>query len=198
MNRTLLEVMDEMLANGVEPASRENELRERFGQKCAVAAVDSAGFTRTTNERGIIHTLSKLTQMRSIMVPILKKHGCNIYVTEADSFIALFPSVGNALDAMLESIQTIRDRGVMLTPDRPYKICAGIGYGTLLVTGAHGEFFGKEMNLASKLGEDLAEADQIFLTEAAFDEISDDRKKLFSRVMATISGNDIIHFSMRR
>lgn len=97
---------------------------------------------------------------------------------------------------MLESVQTIRNRGLMLTPTRPYKICAGIGYGTLLVTGAHGEFFGKEMNLASKLGEDLADGDELFLTEAAYEQLADERKKMFSRKTETVSGNEIIHYAM--
>lgn len=196
MAKTLLEMMDEMLANGIDPATREEELWEQFGQKYAVAAIDSSGFTRTTNEYGIIHTLTRLTQKRSIMIPILKKYGSEIFVTEADSFIALFPKVENAIDAMLESVRTIRDRKLMLTPTRPYKICAGIGYGTLLVTGAHGEFFGKEMNLASKLGEDLADGDELFLTEAAYEQIPDERKKWFSRKVETVSGNDIVHYAM--
>ena len=196
MDKPLLEVMDEMLANGIEPRSKRDELWNRYGRRRAVVALDSSGFTRTTNEFGIMHTLSKLTQMRSIVISVLGKHNCDTYVTEADSFIALFPKVDHAIDAMLESVQIIRDENLMLTADRPYKICAGIGYGTLLVTGGHGEFFGKEMNLSSKLGEDLAEADELFLTETAFEKISDERKKLFNKKMATVSGNDIVHYAM--
>ena len=39
----------------------------------------------------------------------------------------------------------------------------GIGFGTLLSAGAEDGFFGDEMNIASKLGEDLASRDDIFL-----------------------------------
>ena len=197
MSKTMLEVMDEMLANGIDPESRERELWERFGQQCAVAAIDSSGFSRTTREHGIIHTLSKLTQKRGMMVPILKKHGCTTYVTEADSIVALFPDVHAAMDAVVEASKALHEKPLMLSPDEQYKICVGIGYGTLLVTGAHGEFFGPEMNLASKLGEDTAEADQLLLTEAAYQAISDERKAMFRQQAETVSGNHIVHFSTK-
>ncbi|MFQ5519438.1 MAG: hypothetical protein ACE5E3_05510, partial [Mariprofundus sp.] len=82
---------------------------------------------------------------------------------------------------------------VTFTEKRPYRISAGIGYGQLLVTGGHGEFFGPEMNLASKLGEDTAQGNQLFLTETAFDSLPEERKQMFRRGCEIISGNEI-HF----
>jgi len=197
MAETMLEVMDEMLAKGIDPENKERDLWERFGQQCAVVAIDSSGFSKTTREHGIIHTLTRLTQKRNMMIPVLKKHGCTIYVTEADSIIGLFPNVDSAMDAVLEANKALHEHPLMLAPGRPYKICVGIGYGTLLVTGAHGEFFGPEMNMASKLGEDTAEADQLLLTEAAYQLVSGERKKLFSKQAETVSGNHIIHYSRK-
>ena len=42
----------------------------------------------------------------------------------------------------------------------------GIGYGPSLLVGDE-DIFGNELNLASKLGEDMAEPNEILLTEAA-------------------------------
>lgn len=43
-----------------------------------------------------------------------------------------------------------------------------IGYGSLLVIGGD-DVYGDEMNLACKLGEDLAERGEVLLTQAAFE-----------------------------
>ena len=47
-------------------------------------------------------------------------------------------------------------------------ISVGIGYGEVLKIGDR-DIFGHEMNLASKLGEDLAADDEILLTAAAYE-----------------------------
>jgi len=53
-------------------------------------------------------------------------------------------------------------------------ISIGIGYGELIMisSGTHySDVYGQQMNLASKLGEDLAGRDEVMLTEAAFQQI---------------------------
>jgi len=129
-----------------------------------------------------------------MILPTLKRNGCFNYVTEADSFIALFPDVAHAMSAVLEANHVIKNKQYIYSSEKAYDICSGIGYGTLLVTGDHGEFFGPEMNFASKLGEDTAEANELLLTPSAYDAISDDQKKLFTRTSNTISGNDLTYF----
>ena len=46
----------------------------------------------------------------------------------------------------------------------------GIGYGEVLLVAAE-DLYGNEMNLASKLGEDLARSNEILLTETAFQQL---------------------------
>jgi adenylate cyclase len=48
----------------------------------------------------------------------------------------------------------------------------GIGYGEVLMIEDR-DVFGNEMNLASKLGEDLARANEILLTESAYKQLSE-------------------------
>jgi len=194
MKKSLLAVISEMIAQGIDPVSKEQELWERFGERHAILVLDSTGFTRTTNQFGIIHFLSRLAQKRNIAIPIIEKHDSEIYITEADSIIALFPSVQNALDAILEIHHTIREKKLMLSDDEAFQVCAGIGYGDLLVTGEYGDFYGPEMNLASKLGEDSAEANELMLTEAAYAELDVSMQEKFIRKESQVSGNSIPYY----
>src|SRR5919199_1182131 len=62
----------------------------------------------------------------------------------------------------------------------------GIGYGEVLIVEDE-DLFGSEVNLASKLGEDLAERGEILLTESAFAEVEAERREC-EEVNMSISG----------
>lgn len=194
MKQTLLSVINEYLEQGIDPVSKEAELWQRFGKRHAILVIDSTGFTRTTKTHGIIHFLSKLAQKRNIAIPILEKHGCETFVTEADSIIALFPDVQSTVDATLEIHHTIKETGLMLSDDEAFQICAGIGFGDILVTGEHGDFFGAEVNMASKLGEDSAEAGELMLTESAYEALVEKKKLTFTKKLSSVSGNNIPYY----
>ena len=55
-------------------------------------------------------------------------------------------------------------------PEEQIVLCVGLGFGTLLKIGDD-DVFGHEVNLASKLGEDTAEASEILVTRAVHDKI---------------------------
>ena len=77
----------------------------------------------------------------------------------------------------------------ILPEDRGIHGSIGIGYGDLLVIGDE-DLFGTEMNLASKLGEDLACAGEILLSPAAHDALPSDRYRC-EQVDVIISGLEV-------
>lgn len=194
MQQSLMSVINDYIAQGIDPVSKEDELWQRFGKRYAILVIDSTGFTRTTNKYGIVHFLSRLAQKRSIATPILEKYGSQTYIMESDSIIALFPDVQSAMDATLEIHHSIKDKGLMLSEDEAFQICAGVGYGDMLVTGEHGDFFGAEINLASKLGEDSAEAGELMLTQDAFDALQPESQNEFQQNTVTVSDSDISYY----
>ena len=54
----------------------------------------------------------------------------------------------------------------------------GIGWGELLMIADDDDFYGNELNLASKLGEDIAEAGETLLTEAAHARLMEEGPKM--------------------
>ena len=139
-------------------AAIDAEIEARFSQTLAVAVMDMAGFSQLASEAGIIPSLAQIYRVRSHTIPVIEAHGGRILKLEADNVYAVFPTAEQALMAMETVLQRLRAEDLHAS--------IGIGFGEVLVVGER-DVFGHEMNLASKLGEDVAAADEILLTAAA-------------------------------
>lgn len=186
--KDLFTAIRQLTISGINPKMRENELWEEYGVMQALVVLDSSGFTRVTREKGILHFLTCIVQMRDIIRPIFHEHSCNTYRCEADNIYAEFDSPSQALEASLEANRALRENGLMLMGDEPFQVCIGIGYGLVLRSGTSDGCFGDEMNLASKLGEDTAEGREILLTKAAYAKLTEEQQKIFEKKEAQVSG----------
>ena len=142
-------------------------IRETFERRVAILVLDMTGFSRTVARHGIIHYLAMIQQMEAAAVPaVVDNHG-RVVKQEADNLLAVFDEPGDAVEASFDILRAFEAINSVVPEERDLKGCIGIGFGDALVIGDD-DLFGHEMNLASKLGEDLAEASEILLTEAAF------------------------------
>jgi class 3 adenylate cyclase len=144
----------------------EAQIHQRFSVTCAVFVLDLAGFSRLTLRYGIVHFLGILQRLRAIAYPILKNYGGTLVKQEADNLFVTFPDVGAAVDGAIAILQGLQAANVTLPAAEDVQAGIGIGYGDLLLV-EDADLFGSEMNLASKLGEDLARPGEILLTEQA-------------------------------
>jgi class 3 adenylate cyclase len=85
---------------------------------------------------------------------------------EADNLYCLFGDVNSAVKAAREIIRQLTTVNVLLPATRRLYASIGIGFGDILVLEDE-DLFGDEVNLASKLGEDVAQGGMVLLTEAA-------------------------------
>jgi adenylate cyclase len=131
---------------------------------------DMSRFTLFTYEHGPERVYREICQMRRIVRRVLKEHGGRVFKYEADNVFAVFPRPLPALKASLD----VLDR---LPPSQG--ICIGIGHGPLLYIKPEDDFYGMEINLASKLGEDLARPGELLLTEEAWIRLPGLRRPLF-------------------
>lgn len=139
-------------------AAIDAQIEAYFSQTLAIAVLDMAGFSRTTAEAGIIAALAQIYQVRAQAQLQIEAAGGRVLKLEADNIYAVFPTVEQALSAT----QTLTAQ----LGQAQLSVSAGIGFGPVLVVGDR-DVFGHEMNLASKLGEDVAAADEIWLTASA-------------------------------
>jgi adenylate cyclase len=166
------------------------KVSEIFGQTHAVLVMDMSGFSRLTIKHGIMHFLAMIHRMNAICIPAIKEHGGEVIKTEADNVFAIFPDVKAALEAAMDINRRLSAANTMLPEEMDMHGKFGIGYGEVLIVEDE-DLFGSEVNLASKLGEDLARREEILLTEAAFNRLGDGFV-VCEKVEMSISGLQLI------
>jgi len=170
-------------------AQIDEQLRKAFERKVAILALDMCGFSRLSAEYGIIHYLAMIHQMEEVARPAIMANGGQVIKQEADNLFAIFSDPGSALEGGLDILRAFEAVNSVVPDERDIYGSIGIGYGDTLVIGDE-DLFGAEMNLASKLGEDLAERMEILLTNAAYEALPPGRY-LCTPASYSISGMQI-------
>lgn len=191
------ERLDELLSQIIEhPEHRvqiSEEIERDFTQRRAVLVLDMSGFSRTTQIHGVVSFLLMIHQMRLLAVPTIQGRGGTLVKAEADNLYCLFERVDQAVEAAREVIRQLNTVNVLLPATRRLYASIGIGFGDILVLGGH-DLFGDEVNLTSKLGEDVAQGGMILLTEAARAELPAEVATIEER--ASISGLTLIYHAV--
>lgn len=184
---------------GTTEAARRKDLEARlwreFGATRAVLVMDLSGFSTLTEKYGIVYNLATIHLMQRTVRPLIEGAGGVVVKFEADNCFAMFEGVSPAVQtavAIHRALQTLNSH-----TGEPFNIRVGIGidYGEVLLVG-ESDFFGLTVNRASKLGEDLAGAGDILLSEAAFRQIPPGSDIRFTQRGSTISGMDLTVYSI--
>lgn len=166
-----------------------------FEQDCAILVLDLSGFSRLTIRYGIIHFLAMVHRMTAIATPLVKQHRGRVVKQEADNLFAVFPDVQGAIDGAVDILKGFAAVNTGLPDEQDLYAGIGIGYGKTLVVGEH-DLYGSQMNLACKLGEDLARRGELLLTEAAFSQIQAQPQQ-WERLELSISGLELIAYKLK-
>jgi class 3 adenylate cyclase len=159
-------LLGEMLARPEAEDELAREIDAQFGETRAVLVLDMSGFSRTTQRRGIVAFLLMIHEMRRIAEPVIEANGGIVVKAEADNLYCLLESVEGAVAAAREVIERLDAANLLLPDERRLYASIGIGWGRVLNVDER-DMYGDEVNLASKLGEDVAERGEILLTDAA-------------------------------
>ena len=137
----------------------------RLVRKRAVVFTDTADFTVRTARDGILHFLMVFDGVAREAARVIRKTGGELVKVEADSFLIRYDDVAAACKGVTELDATLVRLNEGRADDERVHFSYGIGYGDVL--DLDDDMFGLEVNLASKLGEDLAEHGEALLTPAA-------------------------------
>ena len=160
------------------------DINKKFEKERTIFVLDMSGFSRTVQRYGLIHYLAMIHRMRRIVRPSVERH-CGIVVKfEADNCFAVFQNPDLALQAARDITHDLTVANLMTDEESDVHVSIGIGHGPVLLF--CDDMYGNELNLASKLGEDVAERGEILLTDAAKRRLK--RKEPFDRVPLTVSG----------
>jgi adenylate cyclase len=176
-------------------AEIDRAIEERFTRVLAVLVLDMSGFSRLTHRYGIVHFLSMIQRMQDLVLPVVTdpRYEGRLLKLIADNVYATFPDAPQALAAAREVQQRLAIANHVLPADWDLHVSIGIGYGPMLAVGDD-ELYGHEMNIASKLGEDVGCGGDILLTTAAFARLRPDTPA--QPCGCTISALELAYFKL--
>ena len=134
-------------------------------RKRAVVFTDTADFTTRTLRDGILHFLMGFDHVVRTLRPVVKKQRGTVVKVEGDSLLLTFEDARAACAAVVALDDRLRRFNQTRPADERFRFSYGIGYGDVIEL--EGDVFGLEVNVASKLGEDLAKPGEALLTPAA-------------------------------
>lgn len=140
----------------------DRELRDRAERHITVLVSDTSGFTRRTHQYGICQFLAVMIRHYRKLAPIFPKHGGALIAQNADNMLAVFPDPGRALRASIEIQRRLRRLNAGKRDAEQFHLCIGIESGPAYVL--RDNVYGACVNVASKLGEDLAGKGEILVT----------------------------------
>jgi adenylate cyclase len=165
----------------------ESELWKDYGAERVVFVLDMSGFSLLTRKYGIIHYLSLVRRMQLTTEPIIETYAGTVIKFEADNCFATFPDVLSAVHAAI-ALQLAFDASNLLTTDEfDVHVSIGIDQGKILLIGNE-DCFGDAVNRACKLGEDIAAAGEILVTQDAMKTVTSEIDFQLREVNISISG----------
>ena len=178
--------------NSEPPGSIDEAITQAFVRPVAMLVLDMCGFSRITASLGIIHFLALIHRMEQAARPAIAANGGEVVKQEADNLFAVFSHPQQALEAALDILRAIEAMNALQPPESRMLASVGIGYGpTLVIAGK--DMFGHEMNMACKLGEDVAGPGEVLLTTAACAALEPGRYRLHP-LLKTMGGMDMPAF----
>jgi adenylate cyclase len=158
-------MIEERARPGTNVEEMDRRIWDLFGEEWAVVFTDLAGFSRNVEEFGILHFLQVIHEHHKLLMPIIEAHDGLVVKFEGDSMMLLFRRASGALACSIAMQKACAMANVQRKPEEQLLLCVGIGFGQLLRVGDD-DVWGRELNAASKLGEDTARAGEILITES--------------------------------
>lgn len=186
-------MLNEMLQQPERRAEIKTQIQEMFAQQKAVMCLDMSGFSRTTRALGIVEFLLMIHQMQLLAKPSIEGHKGLVVKAEGDNLFCLFDTVADAFETSRDIKRKLDSVNVILPEDRRMYVSIGIGYGEILNI-EDKDLFGDEVNLSSKLGEDIGRMGDVLLTQTARDQLGDTSAELREETIS-ISGLTLTYFS---
>jgi len=153
---------------GADPARRPEMDCRRFPdlfRKRAIVFTDTEDFTTRTVRDGILHFLMIFDRFVEQADKVVARTGGDVVKVEADSLLMRYDDATAACAGVDALEGLLRRMNRSLPANERLRFSYGIGYGDVLDLDA--DLFGLEVNLASKIGEDLARPGEALLTPQA-------------------------------
>jgi adenylate cyclase len=164
--RSLFEAIDERGTTLEDHAAFDQQVWQECGTSGALLVTDLSGFTRSTKTYGILQFLSIFRRFQKLCMPILEDNSGSLIKQEADDLFGCFPDAPHAIDAAVEMMRAVAYINASSEPKDQIGLSVGIEYGHFLRLSD--DAYGDPVNVAFKLGEDIAKTSEIRLGPVAY------------------------------
>ena len=164
--QSFFSLIDEM--NAAPPAERarvEEAIWKTYGVEKAILALDMSHFSLSVRRSGILPYLGLIRRMHRITEPIVRECRGDVVKYVADNLLAVFAEVTDAVAAAVKINQALIEAPVF-TATESLSVAIGIDHGRFVLVPGR-DCYGDPVNIAYKLGEDLARPGEILITAAA-------------------------------
>ena len=152
---------------------------------------DSSGFTRRTHEYGILHFLAVMTDVYDRVEPIVARHRGTVISRGADNLLAVFDAPAHGVDAAIAMQRMLTKFNAGKKDRDQFQLCMGFHHGKVLHL--KDSIFGDKVNIASKIGEDLASAEEILVTGEVAKKLPPRIKRSYARSVELGGKNFELH-----
>ena len=161
----LWKLIEERTQPDADVARIDQRIWDLFGEEWSVMFTDLSGFSRHASAFGITHFLQIIWEMHKHLEPIIERNDGILVKREADSQLVLFKRPTVALACAFQMLAVCDQINRRRREEEKILLCFGVGHGAILRVG-DADVFGREVNAASKLGEDTAKAGEVLVTDA--------------------------------
>jgi adenylate cyclase len=168
-------------------------INDTFQCRKAVLALDMSGFTLTVRRDGILSYLCQIRRMQKLTLPIVVSHQGEIVKYDADNLMAVFADAEHAVEAALEMIKVSQSPAASDGP--PIAFSVGIDFGEILhLDGV--DCFGDAVNLAYKLGEDIARRNEVLITQKVREQLGNHARFGLTEMPVSVSGMEVAAYGV--
>ncbi len=164
--KSLLEALD---ARGDDPQTRkafDDQVWAARGIEAAILVTDLSGFTKQTKRHGILHFLQVFRRCDLACQPIIDAFHGWMMKHEADDLIVMFDDAASAVRAAMAMQQTSVKDNHGRPEDDHWRVSIGVEFGPMIRL--DDDAFGDAVNVAFKLGEDIAGPGEILIGPEAY------------------------------
>jgi class 3 adenylate cyclase len=158
--------------NAAAPEERpaiETLIRKSFQVQRAALVLDMTDFSISVRRTGILAHLALIRRMQVLCRSPIERAGGEVVKTDADNVFAVFERAAQALQAAEEIQGQLAGHCLATADGRTVGASIGIDSGDILLI-HETDFFGDAVNIAAKLGEDLAGRGEILVSARAYEE----------------------------
>ena len=186
--------------NAAPPARKpaiEQMILESFQRRKAVLALDMSGFTLTVRREGILAYLCQIRRMQQLTRPLVVAYQGQVVKNEADNLLAVFDDPAQAVEAAMAMVKASQSADTSVAADgvvlAPIAFSIGVDFGDiLLIDGV--DCFGDAVNLAYKLGEDIARPGEILVTQRLREALGAATLRQLTPVDFSVAGVEVLAY----